>query len=86
MNIGKNKIKIEKEPKPYYYIQHAKLPILVLTHNTTPTTHRIKRYTKIKSYGAKTPEHTPTLQSRNKTNSYRLPLNTNPIHSKPEIY
>jgi len=31
----------------------------------------------------KTPEHNPTLQSRN---IYRLPLNTNPIHSKPEPY
>jgi len=37
-----------------------------------------KKENKIKN-GVKTPEHNPTLQSRNKTNSYRLPLNTNPI-------
>jgi len=29
---------------------------------------------KIEKFGVKTPEHTPTLQARNKTNSYRLPL------------
>ena len=42
MNIGKNKIKIEKKPKPYNYIQHTKLPILVLAHKKSHSNYTIK--------------------------------------------